>query len=72
MGGKSQPMPMPPPVDTRVEDAAAKAEAKVAAEKKKMIDTKKKGMKANILNTGEGLTDEADTSESLLGGKKYN
>ena len=32
MGGKSQPMPMPPPVDTRVEDAAAKAEAKVAAE----------------------------------------
>ena len=71
MGGKAQPQ-MPPPVDTRVEDAAAKAEAKVAAEKKKMIDTKKKGMKANILNTGEGLTDEADTSESLLGGKKYN
>ena len=56
MGGKAQPQ-MPPPVDTRVEDAAAKAEAKVAAEKKKMIDTKKKGMKANILNTGEGITE---------------
>ena len=36
-----------------------------------MIDTKKKGMKANILNTGEGITEEADTSGSLLGGKKY-
>ena len=31
MGGKAQPQ-MPPPVDTRVEDAAAKAEAKVASE----------------------------------------
>jgi len=70
MGGKAHPQ-MPPPVDTRVEDAAAKAEAKLAAEKKKMIDTKKKGMGSTILNTGEGIEEEATTSTSLLGGKKY-
>jgi len=70
MGGKAQPQ-MPPPVDTRVEDAAAKAEAKLAAEKKKMIDTKKKGMGSTILNTGTGIEEEATTSTSLLGGKKY-
>ena len=70
MGGKAQPQ-MPPPVDTRAEDAAAKAEAKVAAEKKKLIDTKKKGMGSTILNTGEGIEEEATTSTSLLGGKKY-
>ncbi len=70
MGGKAQAQ-MPPPVDTRLEDSAAKAEAKVAAEKKKMIDTKKKGMGSTILNTGTGIEEEATTSTSLLGGKKY-
>ena len=70
MGGKPQPQ-MPPPVDTRAEDAAAKAEAKVAAEKKKMIDTKKKGMGSTILTTGTGIEEDATTSTSLLGGKKY-
>ena len=70
MGGKSQPQ-MPPPVDTRVEDAAAKAEAKAAAEKEKMIGSKKKGMYGTIMTTGEGVEEEATTSQSLLGGKKY-
>ena len=69
MGGKSQPQ-MPPPVDTRVEDAAAKAEAKAAAEKEKMIGSKKKGMYGTILTGGEGVEEEATTSQSLLGGKK--
>jgi len=70
MGGKSQPQ-MPPPVDTAAEDAAAKAEAKLEAEKTKMIGTKKKGMYGTIMTTGEGVEEEATTSQSLLGGKKY-
>ena len=69
MGGKSQPQ-MPPPVDTRLEDSAAKAEAKLVAEKKKMIGTKKKGMYGTIMTGGEGVEEEATTSQSLLGGKK--
>ena len=56
MGGKSQPQ-MPPPVDNQ-------------AEKKKMIGTKKKGMYGTIMTGGEGVEEEATTSQSLLGGKK--
>jgi len=70
MGGKSQPQ-MPPPVDTRLEDSAAKAEAKVEAEKQKMIGSKKKGMYGTVLTSGTGVEEEATTSTSLLGGKKY-
>jgi len=70
MGGKAQPQ-MPPPVDTSVQDKVDASEAKLAEEKQKSLGLKKKGMKANILNTGEGITEEATTSGSLLGGKKY-
>ena len=70
MGGKPQPQ-MPPPVDTAVQDKVDASEAKLAKEKEKAIGLKKKGMHGTILNTGEGITEEADTSGSLLGGKKY-
>ena len=69
MGGKSQPQ-MPPPVDNQAEKAAAEADAKLEAEKKKMMGTKKKGMYGTIMTDGQGLDDEATTSTSLLGGKK--
>ena len=69
MGGKSQPQ-MPPPVDNQAEKAAAEADAKLEAEKKKMIGTKKKGMYGTIMTDGQGVEDEATTSTSLLGGKK--
>ena len=70
MGGKSQPQ-MPPPVDTSVQDKQAESEAKLAAEKEKAIGAKKKGMYGTILTTGKGVEEEATTSSSLLGGKKY-
>ena len=70
MGGKSQPQ-MPPPVDTSVQDKVDASEAKLAKEKEKAIGLKKKGMHGTILNTGTGIEEEADTSSSLLGGKKY-
>ena len=59
MGGKAQPQ-MPPPVDTRVEDAAAKAEAKVAEEKKKTNNT--------IMTEKRGDWEE-NTKRSILGTK---
>ena len=70
MGGKPQPQ-MPPPVDTSVQDKMDASDAKLAKEKEKAIGLKKKGMHGTILNTGTGIEEEATTSESLLGGKKY-
>jgi len=70
MGGKVQPQ-MPPPVDTSVQDKMDASDAKLAKEKEKAIGLKKKGMHGTILNTGTGIEEEADTSSSLLGGKKY-
>ena len=70
MGGKSAPQ-MPPPVDTSVQDKVDASEAKLEAEKQKAIGAKKKGMYGTILTTGKGVEEEATTSSSLLGGKKY-
>ena len=69
MGGKSAPQ-MPPPVDTSVQDKVDASEAKLEAEKQKMIGTKKKGMYGTVLTSGTGVEEEATTSTSLLGGKK--
>jgi len=67
MGGKAQPQ-MPPPVDQSVYDETSKAEAKLAAEKEKMLGTKKKGMYGTILTSGSGVEEEATTSKTVLGG----
>ena len=67
MGMKSAPQ-MPPPIDTSVTDETAKAEAKLAAEKEKMLGTKKKGMYGTILTSGSGVEEEATTSKTVLGG----
>ena len=71
MGGKAPPVPMPPAVDTSVQDKLDASEAKLASETSKAMGVKKKGQYGTILTTGKGLEDEADTSGSLLGGKKY-
>jgi|TARA_B110000305_G_scaffold234782_1_gene293376 hypothetical protein len=70
MGGKA-PMQAPPPIDNSVYEKTAAAEAKVAAEKGKMLSTKKKGQYGTILTSGQGVEEEATTSQTLLGGKKY-
>ena len=67
MGGKSQPQ-MPPPVEPEVYDRTAEAEAQAAAEKEKMLGSKKKGMYGTILTSGEGVEDDADVGTTLLGG----
>tara|TARA_R110000796_G_scaffold220224_1_gene336354 strand:- start:236 stop:448 length:213 start_codon:yes stop_codon:yes gene_type:complete len=70
MGGKSAPE-MPPAVDQSVYDKTEKAEAKLAGEKEKLLGSKKKGMYGTILTSGKGVEEEATTSQTLLGGKKY-
>lgn len=70
MGGKAQPQ-MPPAVDTSVQDKLDASEAKLASETSKAMGVKRKGQYGTILTSGKGLTEEADTSGSLLGGKKY-
>jgi len=70
MGGKPQPQ-MPPAVDTSVQDKLDASEAKLAAETSKAMGLKKKGQYGTILTSGKGIEEEADTSTSLLGGKKY-
>jgi len=70
MGGKPQPQ-MPPAVDTSVQDKMDASEAKLAGETSKAMGVKRKGQYGTILTSGKGVTEEADTSTSLLGGKKY-
>ena len=67
MGGKAQPQ-MPPPVDQSVYDKTDAAEAKLAAEKEKMLGAKKKGMYGTILTSGTGDETEATTNKTVLGG----
>jgi uncharacterized membrane protein len=70
MGGKSAPQ-MPPPVDTSVQDKLDASEAKLASAKEKAMGVKKKGQYGTILTSGQGVEEDATTSNSLLGGKKY-
>ncbi len=64
--GKAQPQ-MPPPM-ADVTDKTAEEEAKLAAEKQRMLDSKKKGQYATILTSGEGLDEPVDTKKTTLGG----
>jgi len=67
MGMKSAPQ-MPPPIEPEIIDKTAEAEAKVAAEKEKMLGMKKKGQYETILTSGTGVEEEANTSKTVLGG----
>lgn len=67
MGMKSTAQ-MPPQVEPEVIDKTAEAEAKVAAEKEKMLGMKKKGQYNTILTSGTGVEEEANTSKTVLGG----
>ena len=59
-------MPPPPAVDPSVAAKEAESEAKLAAEKKKAIGLRKKGMGGTIMTDGEGVTEEAQTGKSIL------
>ena len=66
MGLKAPAMPLPPPVDTSVQDKMDASEAKLAAEKKKATSIRMKGRGGTILTGGTGLEDEAQSGKSVL------
>ena len=66
MGLKSPAMPLPPPVDTSVQDKMDASEAKLAAEKKKATSMRMKGRGGTILTGGQGVEEEAKTAASSL------
>ena len=59
-------MPLPPPVDTSVQDKMAASEAKLEAEKKKATSMRMKGRGGTILTGGQGVEEEAATGKSVL------
>ena len=67
MGLKAPAMPLPPPVDTSVQDKMAASEAKLEAEKRKAISSRMKGRGGTILTGGQGVEEEAQTGKSVLG-----
>jgi|TARA_R110000824_G_scaffold64937_7_gene169524 hypothetical protein len=67
MGGKATPQ-MPPPTDPAVDDKVAESEAKLEAERQAMVKTKSQGRMGTLLTGGQGVTDEAPTSKTILGG----
>ena len=67
MGLKAPAMPLPPPVDTSVQDKMDASEAKLAAEKKKATSMRMKGRGGTILTGGQGVEEEAQTGKSVLG-----
>ena len=66
MGAKMPTMPLPPPVDTSVQDKMDASEAKLAAEKKKATSMRMKGRGGTILTGGQGVEEEAATGKSVL------
>jgi hypothetical protein len=59
---------MPPPIDPEVKAKEKAAEEKLGKEKKKMTQLASSGRYGTILTGGAGVTEEAETSATLLGG----
>ena len=71
MGGgmKSPSMPMPQPMP-EIDDKVAESEAKLEAERQRMIALGKQGSYGTLLTSGEGVKEPAQTAQTLLGGTK--
>jgi|TARA_E500000305_G_scaffold109443_1_gene114449 hypothetical protein len=61
-------MPKPPPIDTSLRDREAKAQENLEKEKQRLLSAGRMGMGSTILTSGRGVTDEAETGRTLLGG----
>jgi len=66
MGLKAPAMPLPPPIDTSVQDKMAASEAKLEAEKRKATSMRMKGRGGTILTGGQGVEEEAKTATTSL------
>ncbi len=67
MKAPSMPAPQPMP---EIDDKVAESEAKLEAERQRMIALGKQGSYGTLLTTGEGVKEEAPVAQTLLGGKK--
>jgi molybdopterin biosynthesis enzyme MoaB len=59
---------MPPPIDPEVKAKEKAAEDKLDKEKKKITSLASSGNYGTILTGGSGVTEEAETSQTMLGG----
>ena len=59
---------MPPPIDPDVVAKKKESELKLEKDKKKMTQLASSGRYGTILTGGAGVTEEAETSATLLGG----
>jgi hypothetical protein len=59
---------MPPPIDPEVKAKEKEAKDKFDKEKKKMTSLASSGNYGTILTGGSGVTEEAETSQTMLGG----
>ena len=74
MGGgmKTPSMPSPQPMP-EIDDKVPESEAKLEAERQKLVALGKQGSYGTLLTSGEGVKEEAQTAQTLLGGiKKTN
>ena len=73
MGGgmKSAPMPMPQP-DPVIDDKVAESEAKLEAERQRMISLGKQGSYGTLLTSGEAVKEEAPVAQTLVGSSIAN
>jgi|TARA_R110000822_G_scaffold67605_2_gene164548 hypothetical protein len=66
--GMKAPVSMPPQIDSSVTDRTADKETKLEAEKQRMLKAGSSGRSSTILTSGSGITEEAKTGRTLLGG----
>ena len=69
MGGgmKTPSMPSPQPMP-EIDDKVAESEAKLEAERQRLVALGKQGSYGTLLTSGEGVKEEAPTSKTVLGG----
>ena len=67
MGMKPE-IEMPPAIDPEIKAKETAAEEKLGKEKKKLTKLASSGQYGTIMTGGAGVTEEAETSATLLGG----
>jgi len=67
MGLKAPKVPVPK-VDTEIAERERLAEEKLEAEKNRTLSIASKGRRSTLLTSGQGVTEEARTAKTILGG----
>ena len=71
MGGGVKTTSIPSPQQMpEIDDKVAESEAKLEAERQRMVALGKQGSYGTLLTSGEGVKEPAQTAQTLLGGVK--